>query len=67
MYRPPELLSAYESSKRNHGDVLKKPHLLQATLLSEFIKRPSVSPSEKGEVVRSLFQEYLALVDGEAA
>jgi len=67
MQRPPELLNALEVGRRNHGDKLENPHLLQATLLSEVIKRPSASASEKGEAVRDLFQEYLALVDGEAA
>lgn len=67
MRHPPELLSAYQSARRNHGDKLENPHLLQATLLSEVIKRPSASPSEKGEAVRGLLQEYRALVDGDAA
>lgn len=67
MRRPPELFSAYQSARRNHGDALENPHLLQATLLSEVIKRPSTSPSEKGEAVHDLFQEYRALVGVEAA
>lgn len=67
MLRPPELLSAYQFAQRQHGDKLENPHLLQATLLSVVIKRPSTSPSEKGEAVRDLFQEYRALVGVEAA
>lgn len=62
--RPP-LLTAFKLAQRHHGDALKNPHLLQAVLLSEAIKRPSNSPGEKTEMVRSLFQEYLALMGDE--
>lgn len=61
------LKDAYEFARREHGDKLENPHLLQASLLSESIKRPSTSPSEKGEAVRNLFHEYRALVGVEAA
>lgn len=67
MYRPPELLSAYEFAQRQHGDKLETPHLLQATLLSVVIKRPSSSPEEIAEAKRECKQEFLALLDGEAA
>ncbi len=67
MRRPPELLSAYQSARRNHGDKLENPHLLQASLLSEVIKRPSSSPEEVAEAKRECKRELLALLGGKAA
>lgn len=63
--RRPPLLTAFKLAQRHHGDALKNPHLLQAVLLSEVVKRPSNSPGEKTEMVRYLFQEYRALLDDE--
>jgi len=61
------LKDAYEFARRNHGDKLENPHLLQATLLSVVIKRPSSSPEEIAEAKRECGRELLALLDGEAA
>lgn len=67
MLRPPELLSAYQFAQRQHGDKLENPHLLQATLLSVVIKRPSSSPEEIAEAKRECGRELLALLNRVAA
>ena len=61
------LKDAYEFAKRAHGDKLENPHLLQATLLSVVIKRPSSSPEEIAEARRECGRELLALLGGKAA
>lgn len=56
------LKDAYEFARRKHGNELENPHLLQATLLSAAIVRPSSSSEEITEAKRECKSELLALL-----
>lgn len=66
MYRPPELLSAYEFARRQCvGE--PDPHYIAAALHAVVIRRPHSSPEEVAEAKRECKRELLAILGVETA